>query len=200
VSETLKQSDVWQADLEQARTGCTQSLGELLERFRPFLYQAAEETLGARFRSKQAPSDLVQQSFLEAHRDFRSFQGSTEEELLRWLRQILQNNLVDFARRYQETAKRDLSREKKADSTEPLHAVPARDPSPSQHASLQEQVVRLQSALAELDEEKQTVLRLRHHEQLTFAEIGRRIEKSEEAARKIWARAVDELRRRIKEI
>jgi RNA polymerase sigma-70 factor (ECF subfamily) len=80
-----------------------------------------------------------------------------------------------------------------------MHGVPARDPSPSLCASTREQIVRLQTALLALDDEKQRVLRLRHQEQLTFVEIGQHMDRSEEAARKLWGRAVEELRQRLKE-
>lgn len=190
-------SAAWQATLQRARAGCSRALGELFDRCRPVLLEWASRALGNRFRAKHGPSDLVQQSFLEAQRDFNAFQGASDQELLAWLRQILTHNLMDFARKYQPTTKRALDRES-AEEDAVLNSVVAQDPSPSQHASTREQVLLLQEALLGLDEEKRLALRLRHQEQLSFIEIGRRLGKSEEAARKIWARAVEELRRVIK--
>ncbi len=34
------------------------------------------------------PADVVQETFLEAHRSFPRFRGSTEAEFLAWLRQV----------------------------------------------------------------------------------------------------------------
>ena len=45
--------------------------------------------LGRRLRGKVEPSDLVQEAFLEAHRDFDAFRGTTSAQLLSWLRQVL---------------------------------------------------------------------------------------------------------------
>ncbi len=197
--DSMGPDDAWSAMLQRARSGCSRSLGELLEQCRPYLNEIARDAIGARFRSKHGPSDLVQQSFLEAQRDFCSFQGTSDQELLGWLRQILQNNLLDFARRFHQTSKRDLSRECTDDFGNDVVAVPAKDPSPSQHASTREQILNLRSALEELPEEKRLVLRLRHQDQMSFVEIGRRIQKTEDAARKVWARAIEDLRRKIRE-
>ena len=52
-------------------------------------------SIGTTLRLRLDPSDLVQETFLEAHRDFPRFTGPTERELLAWLRRILARNLVD---------------------------------------------------------------------------------------------------------
>src|SRR5580704_12939343 len=61
-------------------------------------------------QAKGAASDLVQETFLEAQRDFARFHGTTEVELLAWLRQILVNNVANFTRRYR-AQKREANRE-----------------------------------------------------------------------------------------
>src|SRR5436190_19888330 len=96
----------WAELVDRARAGSDEALGQLLEGFRPFLLQMAEEDIGSGLRPKAGASDLVQQSFLEAQRDFKSFRGMSREEALAWLRHILQNNLLDLARRYNATDKR----------------------------------------------------------------------------------------------
>ncbi len=84
--------------LERARAGETEAFGELLAQYHNYLRLMARTLLGSTLRIRVDSSDLVQEAFLEAHRDFPSFAGSTERELLAWLRRILARNLADRAR------------------------------------------------------------------------------------------------------
>ena len=54
---------------------------------------------------------MVQETFLEAQRDFGRFRGTTDGELRAWLRQLLLHNLANFARSYRGTEKRQVERE-----------------------------------------------------------------------------------------
>ena len=75
--------------LEQARGGDEAARGELLELYRNYLRLVARSLIGGALRVKLEPSDLVQETFLKAHRDFGQFAGRGEPELVAWLRQIL---------------------------------------------------------------------------------------------------------------
>src|SRR5690349_9880962 len=81
--------------LEQARAGCTDAQGRLLELYRNYLRLLARTQIDLALRVRLDASDLVQETLLEAHRDFRHFAGTTEKELLAWLRRILVRNLAD---------------------------------------------------------------------------------------------------------
>jgi RNA polymerase sigma-70 factor (ECF subfamily) len=59
-----------------------------------YLLLLARLQIGRRLQSKVDAADLVQETFLEAHRHFTQFRGRTEEELVGWLRQILAANLA----------------------------------------------------------------------------------------------------------
>ena len=61
-------------------------------------------------RVKLDPSDLVQETFLKAHREFVQFRGATEPELVAWLRQIMVRSLANQARHHRRKA-RDHQRE-----------------------------------------------------------------------------------------
>src|SRR5688500_12674425 len=97
--------------LGPARAGSAEALGRLLEEFRGYLLTVARQQLDPGLGPKVSPSDVVQQTFLEAQRDFRHFHGDTDEELKAWLRRLLQHNLADMTRRYRGTGKRDAARE-----------------------------------------------------------------------------------------
>src|SRR3954451_18258751 len=95
--------------LLEARQGSGEALGQLLESFRAYLLLIAQRELDPDLRAKGGASDLVQETFLEAQRDFPNFRGDTEAELMGWLRQMLLNNLASFSRRFRATAKRRLA-------------------------------------------------------------------------------------------
>jgi RNA polymerase sigma-70 factor, ECF subfamily len=183
--------------LAGARAGSTEALGQLLMHCRAYLLLVANRGVEPALQGKVSPSDLVQETFLEAQRDFRQFQGDCEDELLAWLCRILLNNVANVSRRYRNTAKRALDREIPLAGGRgepgPANDLPLDTPSPSDHAAAGEQTAALEAALAKLPENYRTTLRLRYQENLTFPQIGAALGCSGEAARKLWARAVDRL-------
>jgi RNA polymerase sigma-70 factor (ECF subfamily) len=183
--------------LASARGGSLEALGQVLDACRGYLLRIAGRRLSAELRSKGGASDLVQQTFLDAQRQFERFQGESEKELLAWLRQILLHNLAHFQRRYRATGKRDLDREvpltDQASSTDGGADLATQTPSPSEHAIAHEEAEAVQRALERLPEEYRQVLALRHQEQLTFEEIGKRLGRSTSGARALWLRAVERL-------
>ncbi len=184
--------------LGSARAGGPEELGSLLMECRNYLLLVADQRLGADLRGKVSASDLVQETFLEAQKAFGRFGGQRQDELLAWLCCILVNNLANARRRYRGTDKRALEREVPlgGDGAGGAGAGQAVDtPSPSARAAAAEEVAALEAALARLPERYQRVIRLRYHEQMTFQQIGDATGCSAEAARKLWARAVDRLQK-----
>jgi RNA polymerase sigma-70 factor (ECF subfamily) len=194
MAEPPKEVSRW---LAAARGGSSEALGQVLDSCRGYLLRIASRRLGADLRSKGGTSDLVQQTFLDAQRHFERFQGESEKELLAWLRQILLHNLAHFQRRYRATGKRDLGHEipltGEASSTDGGVDVATETPSPSEQIAAREEAEAVQKALERLSEEHRHVLALRHQEQLTFEEIGRRLGRSTSGARALWLRAVERL-------
>src|SRR5438132_14203036 len=86
--------------LLEARDGDAATLGRLLEVYRRYLALLARVQIGQRLQGKVDAEDLVQETFLEAHRHFANFQGTSEGQLILWLRQILAAKLADLLRRY----------------------------------------------------------------------------------------------------
>src|SRR5687767_14806787 len=86
--------------LTEARAGSTAALGELLEHHRAYLLKVAREHITPKLYPKVDASDLVQETFLDAHRDFDRFHGEGEAELRAWLRRLVLNNAANFFRRF----------------------------------------------------------------------------------------------------
>jgi RNA polymerase sigma-70 factor (ECF subfamily) len=114
------------------------------------------------------------------------FQGQTEAELLAWLRQILQNLVVDWVRHHT-AEKRDVRRE--IELNEP---VPDDDGTPSQIFRKKEEKERLTAAMKLLSDDHRIVIELRNRG-LTFEEIGEQIGRTPDAARMLWGRAISRL-------
>ncbi len=195
-------SDATSELIRRCRAGDEAARAELFGRYRHYLAALANAQLGRHLRTKCDASDLVQQTLLEAHRDFAGFQGEHEGELLGWLRQILAHNLFNETRRYaarQRDAAREVSLDQMRAGVEQSSlalgkGLPAGTPSPSQDAARRESAVRLADALARLPEDYRTVLLLRVFEGLPAAEVAERMERTAGAVRMLQMRALEALR------
>jgi RNA polymerase sigma-70 factor (ECF subfamily) len=176
--------------LPAARAGSQEAVGRALEACRGYLLLIANRELGADLQPKGAPSDLVQETFLQAHRDFGQFRGDSDEELLAWLRCLLQHRLANFARGFRGTQKRGLGREV-ALGTDSAAAPPTPEDTPSVQMMAREQAEAVEQALARLPKDYRRVILLRYQENRTFEEIGALLGRSAEAARKLWWRALE---------
>jgi RNA polymerase sigma-70 factor (ECF subfamily) len=172
--------------LEQAHRGDGEALGRLLERYRNYLRLLARSLVGSGMRGRLDHSDLVQDTFLKAHRGFAEFRGHNEKEVLAWLRRILARILANDIRRNQGPVhdhRREESLEALLDrSDQALHGALA-DPrsSPSAQAAQREQAVLLADALESLTTDQREVFVLRHVEQVPIPEIAARMGKSPRA-------------------
>lgn len=191
-TESSGQVSRWISD---AREESAQALGQALEECRQYLLLVANQNLDPELRGKVGASDVVQDTFLEAQRDFGRFAGGSEEELLAWLRRILLNNMANVVRHYRDTDKRQVAREVPIDQVpvEDLQTSQTAEEPPSGPVRAAEETAQLDRALEQLPEHYRQVILLRHQQHLPFEEIGQRLGRSAEAARKLWGRAVEQL-------
>ncbi len=143
----------------------------------------------------------MQETFLQAARRFPTFRGQTEAELRRWLRQILVNRMRDANRHYFRQKRREVSRagplgkeDNHLDSDQRLESkrdVPGAELIEAETAAL------VYAAIAKLPEAYRQVIELRHFEHQTLPQIGVVMDRSPEAVRKLWCRAVEKLIREL---
>lgn len=189
--------------LVRAKDGSESARGELFEHFCNYLELLARVELGRRLKTKVDPSDVVQESFLEAHRAFSSFRGDTEAEFAAWLRTILGRRVAHLVRRYLHNQGRDVRREQMLDvlldhSSQAIErGLNSLQSSPSKRASQREQVLLLANALARLPDDYHEVVVLRHFEGLSFAQVAERMERSLDSVQKLWVRALARLRQEL---
>lgn len=180
------------------------ALDSLLEYYRNYLTLVARTSLDAVLRAKVDPSDMAQETLIKAHARFGQFQGSNEAELVAWLRQILANNVTDFVRRFRAKS-RQASREISLDDAIRSSAnairnfVAGHDASPSHNYNRRELAVLLADALSTLSVNHREVIILRSIEERDWGEIALKMDRTIDAVRVLWARALKQLRPRIEE-
>ncbi len=185
--------------IQQARQGDAGCRDQLFALCRSYLQIVARSQVESSLRAKVDASDLVQETLLEAFRDFERFGGNSEQEWLAWMKRILAHNAADFIRRYRGTAKRQARREVPIRGpqestivrTAPEPAAPCA--TPSQEFLRIDDELRVTSALAQLPGDYQEVIVLRNLERLPFNEVAERMERSRPAVQMLWMRAIKKL-------
>jgi RNA polymerase sigma-70 factor (ECF subfamily) len=182
-----------------ARAGSSQALGRLLERFRYYLLRCSNAEIGPDLQSKGSASDLVQDTFMDAHRSFSVFSGGSPEQFRAWLRRILVRKLANFRRHYRATCKRQSAREISLEAsgivTQLAIESSVQSPSPSWTVAQGEQIEHMRIAFQSLPQLYRDVIGMRFRDKMPFDRIGQQIGCSAEAARKTWLRSIKRLAR-----
>jgi RNA polymerase sigma-70 factor (ECF subfamily) len=189
--------------LQQARSGDVAARGLLLELYRNYLRVLARALIGQALQVRLDASDLVQETYLKAHREFEQFLGGGERELIGWLRQILVRTLANQAKHHRARG-RDLRRQESLEAAldrsslavQAALAAPSAV-SPSVRAVRREEAVLLANALERLPTDYRDVFILRNLEHVPIEEIAARMGRSVNAIRKLWTRAMLALRREL---
>lgn len=185
--------------LDAARAGDDSALGRLLDHYRPFLLAIARRHLDADLRAKGGASDLVQDTLLLAFRHIGQFRGRSEEQLREWLRQMLKNECADFRRRHRAAKRRAVEVPLSAAPGGAPERVADAAPSPGSAFARREDRDRLEATIGRLPAAWREVLVLRYRDGLSFAEIGERTGRSENAAEKLWTKAVRQLKAELRD-
>jgi RNA polymerase sigma-70 factor (ECF subfamily) len=176
---------------------------EMLEKCRAYLRLLASSQVDTWLRQRVDASDLVQQTMLDAVARRDQFRGSSEGELLAWLRAILSNNLVDVFR-HNGRAKRDVARnvsldEQISQSFRRIDALATDSASPSQRATTNDQLLRLPQALDALPDGQREAIVLHHLQGLKLCEICLVMGRSEAAVGGLLHRGLKRLHELLEE-
>lgn len=196
-----RQKLIDEENLSRAKQGDEQALGRLLLNVESYLKLLAKLQIGRHLQVKLDASDVVQETFLEAHRAITRFEGETRDQFMAWLRTILASRLSNNVRRYLGTQARDVRLEQQIQNDLDQSAMSLGgmfvDPgeSPSQLVSQEEQSRLVVECLSKLSPDYQNVLVLRHLEGKSFPEIATLLNRSVDSVEKLWVRGLSKLKK-----
>lgn len=204
MNDSTSQRDIATA-LSRAKKGDPAALGQVLESFHPQIKLLAKMEIGRNLQGKVGASDVVQDVFLQASRQFANFQGVDLPQFNRWLRTILAGTLANTMRHYFGTQARNLHLERDVNQRLDESAcqlgsmLVAGQSSPSQHVMADEQSRLVATAMNRLAPDYQTVIELRHLDGLTFPQIAEKMGRSVDSVEKLWLRGITKLRQEFAE-
>ena len=168
-----------------ARDGGAEALSRLLKVAHVYCGLLAVKEVSAALGRKFDESDIRQECLLDVVLGIHLFRGGSREFLC-WLRQIVRTNAIDQQRRHKRAAKIEVVHDLD------LHDFPAL--SDADPLLLREQRALCEQAMNKLTGDQQAVLHLRVWEGLKWEEIGQRMNRSADAARLLFLRAIDAVR------
>jgi RNA polymerase sigma-70 factor, ECF subfamily len=190
--------------LRQASEGDSKSWGRLVGRHQERLHRMVAFRLDQRLRGRIDPSDVIQETYLEAWQHLAEYVRQPAMPFFLWLRAIAGNKLRELHRHHLGTRMRDAAREvclhhgtlPETTSAALAAQLLGQATRPSEAAIRAEIKVRLQEALNSMDAIDREVLALRHFEHLSPAETAQILGIKEKAAGMRYVRAL----KRLKEI
>ncbi len=180
----------------------TETGADSLERFRAYLRLLARTHLDKRLQGKLDPSDLVQQTLLEAYRSAHKLAGRTDGEKAAWLRQSLAHQMAHAVRDLGRD-KRDVARERSleaaiADSSAQLERwLAAEQSSPSEQVQRHELSIRLAGELEALPETQREALVLHYWQGMKISEVAEHLGRSPAAVAGLLQRGLKALRMKM---
>jgi RNA polymerase sigma-70 factor (ECF subfamily) len=179
--------------LEQVHAGDRQALDRLFAQHRPYLHQLVELRLDPKLRQRVDPSDVVQETHLEAVRRLASYLEQPALPFRLWLRQLAYDRLLLAHRRHVKAACRAVGEEVALPERSSLllaQQLLAGGSTPSQQLAQEELARRVRQAVAQLPETDREILLMRTFEGLSFEEVGYLLAIDPAAARKRHGRAL----------
>jgi RNA polymerase sigma factor (sigma-70 family) len=185
----------------RAVAGDPAALEALLREAAPRLRQGL--AVDARFQREFDVDDILQVTFVEAFLRIRSLQQANLVSFTSWLRRIAEHNLADAVRastrKKRDGAARITHGPAGESSRTLLQAVAGEQTTAGSRASIEEQLTRLQRAIAELPSSYRTVVEQLDLAERSVAEVALALQRSEGAVHMLRARAHDRLRELLHE-
>lgn len=181
--------------MDAARAGSNEAAHLIVREYLPYLAYWIHRYYPSWNRPPFCPgaSSVVQMTVYDLLQGAPRYQGKTVEELHGWLLTLIRNNCTDALRQRRRVVQRFV----------PLDGIDQRElasvAAPAELAEKRELMSRIEDATQQLPEPARQVIKLRFREGLRFEEIGRRLQCSAKAAQKICERALQTLRRQLKD-
>jgi len=188
--------DISRELIEQAKSGSRQALNRLYEQCAGRLLAFIRLRLGRDLRARLESRDILQATLLKSLEHVGELRADETRSVMAWLARIAEHEIRDCAD-FHHRQRRDAARETQLEDDAPL---PALTRSALSRVIFDEQSARLEEALESLSPDHREIILLRKYEELPFAEIGRRLGKSEDACRMLLARAMTALTLNMAEI
>jgi RNA polymerase sigma-70 factor (ECF subfamily) len=175
-----------------------------LEQFRAYLRLLARMQFPAILQAKLDPSDVVQQTLLQAHQALAQFRGTTFAEQAAWLRRIFANTLANAVREYR-SAGRDIGLEQSLNasldqSSARLEGWLASEQTPPVEVAFRnEQFLKLADRLSELPEVQREALLLRYCEGWSVGAIAEHLGRTRPSVASQMRRGLAALRELLNE-
>jgi RNA polymerase sigma-70 factor (ECF subfamily) len=188
--------------LERAAGGDRRALETLLAQHRERLRRMIAVRLDPRLRQRIDPSDVIQETYMEASTRLESYLNAPTMPFFLWLRFLTGQKVVTLHRRHLGARMRDAGQEEaihpgagpEASSAPLADLFLDQGSRPSEAAIRAETKERVRAALEKMAPIDREVLALRHFEQLSRAEIAGVLGVSEAAAGKRYLRALEKLK------
>ena len=192
-ASVVRDSAETQRLLEQVRAGDRQAIDRLLGRHRAYLRQVIQLRMDRKLRSRLDPSDVVQETELEAFGRMSEYLERRPMPFRLWLRKTAHERLLKLREQHVEAARRSVDREMPLPDRSSLllaQQLLATGPTPSQHLAKRELVGRVRQALAQLAEADREILLMRYLEKLSNQEVGCILELDPQTVSKRHGRAL----------
>ncbi len=183
--------------LQHTREGDEAARSALLQQLRDSLRPIIDQELGPKLRVRADGSDLVQKVLIQVLEDIPQFRGRSGAEFVQWVRRILEHDIQELLQREKFTAKRSIDREE--DASHEIRQAPGRQTSPSRRVMRREHHRIVREAIDQLTDEWRVVMRMKHLDGLTMAEIARQLGRSESAVARMLISGMKELKAILKQ-
>ncbi|WP_077028100.1 sigma-70 family RNA polymerase sigma factor [Fuerstiella marisgermanici] len=173
-------------------------------RYRAYLRALAIAGMKSELLPKMDPSDVVQQTLLQAVGGVDDFRGETEAERLAWLRRILARNLGHAVKHYARE-RRDIRREQTICATLDQSSIRMEAmlideaTAPDERVERAEQIVELCEAVSRLPDSQRRAVELHHWQGLAISQIADEMDRSPAAVAGLLKRGLKALRTKLRE-
>jgi RNA polymerase sigma-70 factor (ECF subfamily) len=184
--------------LRRIHAGDRQAFEKLFARHRPYLRQVVDLRLDPKVRARVDPSDVVQETHLEAFRRLPDYLERRPMPLRLWLRKTAYERLLMLQRHHLQAQRRAVDREvalPDRSSVQLFRQLLAPGSTPSQQLARAELARRVRQAVAQLVEIDREILLMRNLEGLSNHEVAQVLEIEPAAASQRYGRALLRLRK-----